>query len=482
MKNRYTYLVNSAGPSLMVLLLFIFSVLFSFKVESKQNFSGTSGLQPIWNSGNELQKGLKVGVGKENITPDPAVKNWITGKPYEGVEDSIYVRVIVLQEGGTEAVMVTWDLTDAGESATEEVRKAISLKLNIPGEQILVNASHNHSAPWSPVYKAGFRGKESDTWWAVRYMPPQNEDPYFKKWMKVLIDQTVKAAQKAHKSLRPAETWIGRVDASKYMNNRRPREPKWGIADANVPEGYNYKNKQYNPDVVVGGASFGPMDRTMVLLSFRDVEGNNIVSIFHTAIHGVSIYPYSQAISGDWPEEASRQITQTIGGDAVFFQGAAGDINPWKRGREAVDEMGKGLAGLAKEAYQYSAKLAPGKLNVVHSKTWLPLSELGKERTGLDSVAAEIQVISYGSLAFVTLPGEPLTELGTQIRENSPFPQTLVFGYSNGNGVHYASLPKEKKYGGYEVEIGTSGTENAGSILVRQAVKLLGKAKENQTK
>ncbi len=480
MKKRFNYYSYSGGAFLIMFFFFVFYILIAKKVDGLTDVHTHSKSNVIFSLANEAQSALRVGMGKENITPDPAVKNWVTGKPYEGIEDSIYVRAIVLQDGGIEVVMVTWDLTDAGESATEEVRKAIASKLKIPGKQILVNASHNHSAPWSPVYKAGYRGKESDTWWAIRYMPPQNEDPYFKKWMKLLIDQTVKAAQKAHNSLQPAELWIGRVDASKYMNNRRPREPKWGIADANVPNGYNYKNEQYNPDVLVGGASFGPMDRTMVLLSFRDMKGNNIISIFHTAIHGVSIYPYSQAISGDWPEEASRQISQSIGGEAVFFQGAAGDINPWKRGREAVEEMGKGLAGLAKEAYQYSAKLSPGKLNVVQSKIWLPLSKLGKERTGLDSVSTELQVISYGSLAFVALPGEPLTELGTEIRENSPFPQTLVFGYSNGNGVHYASLPKEKKYGGYEVEIGTSGAENAGKILVRQAVKLLEKAKDSQ--
>ena len=480
MKKIYPYCTNSIGALLILLFLFVFSILYAKKAEAIPDPGPHSNYNEVILQGKVIQPGLSVGVGKENITPDLQVKNWVTGKPYEGIEDSIYVSAIAITDGRTEVVLVTWDLTDAGESATAEVRKAISAKLKIPGDQILVNASHNHSAPWSPVYKSGYRGKELDTWWAVRYMPHQNEDPYFKKWMKLLIDQTVKAAQNAHHSLQPAELWIGRVDASKYMNNRRPREPKWGISDANVPAGYNYKSDKYNPEVVVGGASFGPMDRTMVLLSFRDAKGNNIVSIFHAAIHGVAIYPYSQSISGDWPEEASRQISQAIGGMAVFFQGSAGDINPWKRGREAVDEMGKGLGGLAKEAYQFSAKLTPAKLNVVHSKTWLPLSKLGKERTGLDSVAAEVQVISYGSLAFVTLPGEPLTELGTEIRERSPFPQTLVFGYSNGNGVHYVSLPKEKKYGGYEVEIGTSGTENAGKKLASQAVKLLEKAKTNQ--
>src|SRR5690606_33127126 len=113
-------------------------------------------------------------------------------------------------------------------------------ELGIPVDQVLVNASHNHSAPWAPVYQGGFRGKERDTWWAVRYMPAQNNDPYFKEWMKLLITQTVKAARKAHDSKQAATVWIGRTNASEYMNNRRPRAPKWGIEDANIPKGYNY--------------------------------------------------------------------------------------------------------------------------------------------------------------------------------------------------------------------------------------------------
>lgn len=417
---------------------------------------------------------LKVGFDRQNITPNVLVKNWVTGKPYDKVEDSLYVRALALNDGSKEVIIISWDLVDAGESATAEVRKAISAALHIPAGNILVHGTHNHSAPWSPVYSGGYRGKELDTWWAIRYMPRQNGDPYFKKWMSLLIEQTVQASRQAHKALQPATLWIGRVDASQYMNNRRPREPKSGIEEANVPKGYNYKHDQYNPHVTVGGASFGPMDRTMVVLSFRDTtEKKNIVSIFHAAIHAVAIYPYSTAISGDWPEAAASQIRKLIGGNAMFLQGAAGDINPWKRGRQAVNDMAAGMARLAEEAYQYSAKLTAGDLNVAHRYVRLPLSRLGKERTGLDSVSAEIQAITYGSLAFVTLPGEPLTELNAQIREGSPFPQTLVLGYSNGNGVHYASLPKEKKYGGYEVEVGTSGAENAGKMMVEAAVDLL---------
>jgi hypothetical protein len=41
-------------------------------------------------------------------------------------------------------------------------------------------------------------------------------------------------------------------------------------------------------------------------------------------------------------------------------------------------------------------------------------------------------------------------------------------------------MPDEKPHGGYEVEIGTSGTEQAGKVLEEFAVSLLQKAFKGQ--
>ncbi len=85
---------------------------------------------------------LKAGAGKKNVTPDKRIKNWVTGKEYAGIRDSIYVSALVLNDGLKDVVIVAWDLVDAGESATDEVRERISEALKIPKDNILVNASH----------------------------------------------------------------------------------------------------------------------------------------------------------------------------------------------------------------------------------------------------------------------------------------------------------------------------------------------------
>jgi hypothetical protein len=63
--------------------------------------------------------------------------------------------------------------------------------------------------------------------------------------------------------------------------------------------------------------------------------------------------------------------------------------------------------------------------------------------------------------------------LGAAIRASSPFPQTLVMGYSNGNGAHYVGMPGEKARGGYEAGVAGAGTDECGTLMIEAAVRLL---------
>jgi hypothetical protein len=69
-----------------------------------------------------------------------------------------------------------------------------------------------------------------------------------------------------------------------------------------------------------------------------------------------------------------------------------------------------------------------------------------------------------------------MTELGTTIRAASPFPQTIVLGYSNGNGAHYVGLPGEKARGGYEAGVAGAGTDACAQLMIDAAVRLLREA------
>ena len=416
---------------------------------------------------------LRAGSAQADITPDVTVLNWVTGKPYGEVLDRLAVHALVLDDGTTKAALIRWDLVDVSESARDEVRRVVGEALKMPPENILVHASHNHSAPWAPVWRGGYRSRERDTWWAIRYMPAQNEFPPFKRWMERLLSATVQAASEAGAAARPVTPLIGRIALSEYLYNRRPRAPAWGVVEPRSGAAPAPTSPEWNPELLSGGATFGPMDRTLSLVSFRDASGHPVATLFHVACHAVSIYPSNPGLSADWPGAASRAIAGALGGEALFLQGNCGDINPWRRGAGPVAEMAAGIAKKAQLVARYSTKLATSALRVGRTTVKLPLTPEGAKRIGAETVDAEIQVITCGPLALVALPGEPMTELNWGIREKSPFPQTLVLGYSNGNGAHYVGMPGEKARGGYEAGVAGAGTDECGRLMVDAALRVL---------
>lgn len=67
-----------------------------------------------------------------------------------------------------------------------------------------------------------------------------------------------------------------------------------------------------------------------------------------------------------------------------------------------------------------------------------------------DSVSAEIQAVRIGDYVLVAAPLEVLTEVGLNIKRDSPFPETHIASFSNGY-LHYGPPASDYSKGGYEV-------------------------------
>jgi neutral ceramidase len=74
-------------------------------------------------------------------------------------------------------------------------------------------------------------------------------------------------------------------------------------------------------------------------------------------------------------------------------------------------------------------------------------------------------------IAWVSLPGEIFVELGLAIKQDSPFPHTIIAELANG-AIGY--IPSRRAYaqGNYEV-VSARCDEGSGEMLVDAAVKLL---------
>src|SRR5688572_25463863 len=89
---------------------------------------------------------LKAGVARVEITPSTFMPMYGYSNrkcgPANGTHDPLFAKVLVLEAGGSRMAVVTADL---GSLVSENLRRDVAAKLNIP--VLLLAASHTHSAP-----------------------------------------------------------------------------------------------------------------------------------------------------------------------------------------------------------------------------------------------------------------------------------------------------------------------------------------------
>lgn len=407
-------------------------------------------------------EGYSLGMAEREITPDPALRNWVSQKPYDGVLDRVFTRAFYVGDGAQELLIITWDLVDAREAAVAETRARLSDRTGIPPAHIAVNASHTHSAPWSPLMGQTLPAHERGN------LAPVEESPGFKEWSKRLIDQTVAAAAAAKDSAKPGTLGLGRASVAELIFNRRPMNAAGRVETTFTPP---------TPHALPPGLRFSPMDPTVTVLQCETSDGPGSMALFHMPCHSVAVYPHSQAISADWPGAAIHSLKQAQGMRAMFLQGCAGDIVPMRRGLGQTIAMGDGVAQRVALASANAKKLSAPPLWAETRAVDLPLNDRAAKEMGAKTMTTEVQVLLVGGVALVTLPGEPLIGLAMAIQAASPFPDTLVLGYSNGYGVGYVGMPGDQAKGGYEMTHVNGGTDECGALLVGAAEALLKKAK-----
>lgn len=403
---------------------------------------------------------LQAGVARADITPDPKMLNWTTTptRPYGAVHDPLFARALVLSDGTTRLAILQWDLLDAREFAVARVRQAISRATDIPETHIIVSASHNHSGPKSEMpVERGLRREEQSS-------RTVQDGPAYREWADRLVTTCVDLVRKAQASEKPVTLALGRASAGEWMFNRRPIKPDGTVVSMLLPP---------DPYVLANGLRFGAVDPTLTVLGLRDLSGASVCTIFHMPMHAVAIYGAYRGVSADWPGRVAELLREKTGGETMFLQGCAGDIVPARRGFEAVEAMAPLIATRAAAAEKVALKLPVSRIQIARARIGLPATPAAAEDYGRPDLPAEIMAVSFGSLTLVTLPGEPLQELATQIQQRSPFAHTVVLGYANGRGVGYVGLPGDKAKGGYEMTDVGAGTDEAGSALVETAVRLL---------
>ena len=369
----------------------------------------------------EVESNLRAGVGKVDITPQGVTAAVGHPRPVDGVRDPIRAAVLVLDDGETRASIVTMDLLGAFDNVVDGVREAVSGAAEVPPENIMVAVSHNHSGP-------DFEGNAL--------------------WRADLCEAVGRASAEAAGDMRPVSI---------------------GMAEDTISFGIN-RRKVINGEAVVRLNPEGPNDPRVKVLRFDDGRSlTPLVVIMHAVCHPCfftwgdnATPPYPEGypkLSADFPGEAQHFVEDVYDGETetLFLQGCAGDIrpnlpgDPYRCADEAdIQWAGRDLGGAVVRALAHAATREERARRPSHYKIRCArevVSLSGKDGTAVD---AELMAMKVGPYLFLTMPGEPMVEMGFRIESmiaDRAIP--IVVGYANGS-IGYIATSEAHAVGGYE--------------------------------
>ena len=241
---------------------------------------------------------LLAGAAKVDITPSASLlplSNW-EGFNFTGIYNNLYVRSVVLDNGETTAAIVSVELSNCPKNSGE-IKESISDVTGIPTENILLEATHNHTSP-------NGMGRPKDP-----ELVAKNAE-YFDMATKATIESVVQAKA----SLRPAKYGYG--EGTSYVNVNRDAL----FEDGFWMQGYNYT---------------GYSDKTLAVIKFVDMEDHLICAIMNYAVHANLAFVEPDVdgkikVASNLPGVASEYIENRFGNGAVVLwtSGAAGNQNP----------------------------------------------------------------------------------------------------------------------------------------------------------
>jgi hypothetical protein len=268
-----------------------------------------------------------------------------------------------------------------------------------------------------------------------------------------------------------------------------PEPVQVGAGAGSSPVGVNRREVFYdsagNPRTWIGRNPSGVQDREVQVL--KVARGTRLKAVlFEYACHSTSLGWDNTLVSGDVHGLAEKFIERYLGENTVApgFAGASGDIDPWYRVLPGFETKN----GWIPEPVLMGAMLGEEVVHVLRTiqsaesagdiRSQSVILELPGKPEGAWETKADhpkipfaVTVARIGSVAFVGLGGEVLSEIGIAIKAASPFAQTFIVTHCNGTSGY---LPPQHRYveRGYEVQ-SSPFASTAAEMVVKKTVHLL---------
>jgi len=399
---------------------------------------------------------LRAGVAEVDITPgSPAVLAGYAERtgPSTGIHDPLKASVLTFDDGKSRVALIGLDAIMMLQSWGDAIRSAVEKETGIPGNHIILNASHTHGAPH-----------------------PMTE----KKYVEMVVAKVAAAAKQAVASMRPVSLGYGEGTIDFNISRRK------------LGEGGKLTG-ELNPD--------GICDRRVKVLRIDDGDAvEPMAVIMHVVCHPNVFRGANTEISGDFAGLGRAFLERNFNGKTVgvVLQGCCGDIrsnmppvgSEWRSGSAA--DMTWCATSFGAEALRVAARLRVREqmqtrptqfaIRAAEDTLYLDVNPAKKEqieqykdklrdRIENGKIVFPIRAIAIGDFVFVGLPGEPVVEYGLGIEKDlAPLGKTVfVLGYCTGD-AGYVPASHMIDEGGYEAQ----GPYNYDSeALIRDGVKRL---------
>lgn len=443
-------------------------------------------------------KPFRAGAATSNITPPigSAIIGGFVPFPSTHVHDELHARCLVLDDGSTKLVFVVCDLLGIDRLVSDEARAILQQDLKIPKENVLISATHTHSAA-SAIGTSPF--VVNDTM-----------DDYQRFVARRIVD----GVKRAHNLLRPAQIGIGAVDVPEHVFNRR-----WKMKEGAIPlnpfggvDKVKMNPPMESPDLVEPA---GPTDPTIPFIAVKEPAGKPI-GVFSTySLHyvgGVGPGHISADYFAMYCEELTRLLkadSQTPAFVAMMANGTSGDINninfrksrgkqqPYQQMKYVADDVARKVhAALGKITYHDHMTLAaryrdlpirtrrPTAEQVDWAKKLLADPPKGVTKTSLPYIYAgralemaknpetmklPIQAFRVGETALGTMPCEIFCEIGLDFKQKSTLKPAWLVSLNHGY-FGYLPTPRQHELGGYETWLATNRLEIQASDKLEAAL------------
>lgn len=375
------------------------------------------------------------------ITPDTQLdlaSSEFQSEPWEGVESNLEANALVLWGPNNDPplLIVTLDLLYPGTKIRSAIERAAA---PLPGERIVVAASHTHRGPMTDETKPAL-GKVDAC------------------YMERLASQ-LEALVREVMSCQPKRLTITVGDAEAHHSINRRLRKKFVVA-----------RKPRVNEVVNAPNPAGPTDERVTVVMFWEQKGVPLAALWNYACHPVG-GPARNAISSHFPGEVRGDLrTKWNNGrlPVLYFQGFSGNTRPSstarvhslkRRLRQIVS--GRLFEDMTREAYRtWNQELSKVVIQAINSAQDLRPAQISTKRSVIAGTRfayskSEIDGVSFARIDFghdltiITASGEPVVEYTEILR---PFldAKRVIFVGCTDQVIGYLPTAHIQAEGGYE--------------------------------